>query len=161
MRHILNIFMIMLTVLIFLGTVSAENIYRYPMITHHENRYWDNTRFLYEKVQPQTGAGDLECLQDAVRTLPYSMPYYAYYVNVDTKIITNMNNVPKDIGIVIFSSFLTNEAELLPTGGDTSPVLHLASLLKIMCPRIKTRTGYDRIDPKAYYDYVLFQYIVD
>ncbi len=141
-----------------LNAFDDGTFFTYPSIARHDNRYWNNTRFLYEKQQPPKGAGDLDCLNDAVRTLPYSMPYYSYYVNVDTKIITNMDNVPNDVGVVIFSHFLTEESELSASGGYTSPVLYLSSLLKIMCPKIKTRTGYDRKNPKAYYDYVLFQY---
>ena len=134
------------------------SVYTYPSIHRHEKRFWNNTRFLHEKTQTRTGAGDLECLYDAVSTLAYSMPYYRYYVKADTKILTNIKNVPDDIGIVLFSHFITQEAELLPSGGYTSPVLFLSSLLKKMCPQIITRTGYDRQEPKGYYDYVMFQY---
>jgi hypothetical protein len=133
-------------------------VYTYPSLHRHEKRFWNNTRFLYEKTQTKAGTGDLECLYDAVRTLPYSMPYYQYHVKADTKILTNMKNVPDDIGIVLFSHFLTQESELLPSGGYTSPVLFLSSLLKKMCPKILIRTGYDRQSPKEYYDYVMFQY---
>ena len=136
----------------------AGSVYTYPSLSRHDNRYWNNTRLLYEKVQPQEGQGDLECVQDAVDTLSMSMPYYAFYYKRDTKIITDMPNVPSDVGVVVFSSYLTQEAELLPSGGDMSPVLYLSSLLKIMCPLIISRTGYDRHDPKSYYDYLLFKY---
>ncbi len=180
MKKLLSIIIVMFVIVNPFAQIKGQNVYRYPSMIRHDNRFWNNTRFLYEKVQPKHGAGDFECVKDAVDTLPYSMPYYGYYVNKDTKILRNMDNVPKDIGIVIFSRALSEESELLPSGGDTSPVLHLSSLLKIMCPRIKTRTGYartpyarvgyDRVGydrvayqnntQKGYYDYLLFQYDV-
>jgi hypothetical protein len=140
---------------------ARANVYTYPSISRHEQRFWDNTRFLYEKSQNKTGAGDLDCVNDALATLYYNMNYYRYNVKSDTKIVTNLKNRPDNVGIVIFSSRLTEEASLLPSGGDMSPVLFFSSLLKRMCPNVLTQTSYSNYGdttPKGYYDYVLFQY---
>ena len=142
-------------------TNAHANVYTYPSLLRHEQRFWNNTRFLYEKNQTKKGLGNLACIEDAVRTLPYSMPFYNYYVGADTKIITNIENISNNIGVVIFSHSLMTEASLLPSEGKTSPILFLSSLIKIMCPKATLRTGYAKDDLKMKYDYLIFEYTKD
>ena len=142
-------------------STMKSNVYTYPSISRHEQRFWNNTRFLYEKNQTKKGLGNLACIEDAVRTLPYSMPFYNYYVGADTKIITNIENISDNIGVVIFSHSLMTEASLLPSEGKTSPILFLSSLIKIMCPKATLRTSYAKDDLKMKYDYLIFEYTKD
>jgi hypothetical protein len=135
--------------------------FTYSSISRHEQRFWNNTQFLYEKSYHKTGAGNLDCVYDAVSTLPYNASFYKFHLQSDIKIVTNLKNRPDNVGLVLLGQNLSNQATLLPSGGDTSPALFLSSLIKKMCPRVLVQTYYNnpnKYTKTAYFDYVLFQY---
>jgi hypothetical protein len=142
---------------------SVDSVFTYPSMIRHDNRYSNNTRYLFEYTPNHDGLDEktyagLECVQDAVNTLPLSMPYYSYRYGYDTKIIVNMPNIAPNIGVVVFSHYLSEQALLSPSGGDTSAVLFLSSLLKKMCPLIVSRTTYRQVKTEKTFDYLVFQY---
>lgn len=144
------------------GQLYIENhhghLFTHPSLTRHERRYWDNTRFLFEKTVPFDGRDDLECIYEAVDMLPLSMPYYSYYYGRDTHIMTDILKAPQNLAVVAFSRYLNQEASLLHSGEGYAPGLFLSSLLKKMCPGVVSRTNYDYLEDNVLYDYVIIEY---
>ena len=100
---------------------------------------------------------EMTCLRDAVNTMPLSGYYYSFYYKDDQDIRVIENITSNNIGVIFFSPRMTNEANILPSYGYYSPVLFMQSLIRQMCPTIRTRAKYNRNAPKGFYDYLLFQ----
>lgn len=123
-------------------------------LSFEDGRYRDDKRFLFEEHIPGQGPEDLECVTDAVNTAPLSMPYYSFFYGRDIKIIPD---IAENTGLILFSTRLTDEADILPSGGYSSPVLFVKSIIKKMCPHVRLVTGYDRDPPRNHLDYIIFR----
>ncbi|MEM6604093.1 MAG: hypothetical protein AAF621_08580 [Pseudomonadota bacterium] len=116
--------------------IVAVTSFMTAMAQTHDPRYTTNETFLFEKHIPITGDGTLECVRHAVRTFPLAAPYYSYFNNKDIKIVPDIDP-DQNIGVIFISPRMTDEAFFLPSGGRTSPILILQSLLRKMCPRVR------------------------
>lgn len=76
-----------------------------------------------------------ECVQDAVNSFPINAPFYEFYFGHDLKWI---ENIEPNVNAILFSRHLVDQVYLLPSGGYTSPILMMDSLLHHMCPFIET-----------------------
>jgi hypothetical protein len=137
---------------------TASSEINYPYYRMYDNRYWfDDNTFLYERFQKSDEKSDIDCIKQAIKIVPQSVYHYSHYYGRDIKILTDIENVPHNVGMIIFSNRLNDESKLLPSGGTYSEMLYLSSLIKRMCPNVSTRNVYHSDKNRQYYDYIIFQ----
>lgn len=118
-----------------------------------DNRFFFQDEFLFEEYIPPIGDGSIECVYDAINFFPLAAPYYTYFRNSDIKLVENLYE--NNISAIYFSKRMADEAFLLPSDGDTSPLLIMDSLIKKMCPRVQTQPNHKYKKTGYYEDYLL------
>ena len=101
---------------------------RHKRVGKGDNRFFFADEFLFEEYVPMTGDGSIECIYDAIDFFPLSAPYYTYFRTSDIHLVENI--YANNISAIFFSKRMTDEAFLLPSDGDSPPVLFLDSSLK-------------------------------